>query len=39
MMALREAEDKYNYSMKILRGGSSMNVEIKVPKKLKKADL
>jgi len=37
--ALRDAEDKYNYTLKILRGGSSMNIEIKVPKKLQKADL
>lgn len=36
--AMRDARDKNNYMIRLLRGGSPMTVEVKIPKKLKKAE-
>jgi serine protease Do len=36
--AMRDARDKNNYMIRLLRGGSPMTLEVKIPKKLKKAD-
>ncbi|HUS00288.1 MAG TPA: PDZ domain-containing protein, partial [Chitinophagaceae bacterium] len=36
---LAEVKDKISYSIKAKRNGSDMNFEIKIPKKLNKADL
>jgi serine protease Do len=36
--AMRDARDKNNYMIRLLRGGSPMNLEVKIPKKLKKAE-
>lgn len=36
---LREAEDKSSYDVRLIRNGTEMNIEIKIPKKLKTADL
>lgn len=35
--AMRDARDKNNYSIKVLRAGSPITLEVKIPKKLKKA--
>jgi S1-C subfamily serine protease len=37
--ALQAAREKASYPIVLNRGGSVVNVDIKVPKKLKKADL
>jgi serine protease Do len=36
---LRENRDKYTYNFKILRGGKTQTLEVKMPRKLKTADL
>jgi serine protease Do len=36
---IKEVNDKTSYPVKLLRNGSAMNLEVKVPKKLKKTDL
>jgi serine protease Do len=36
---LRENKDKYTYNFKIQRGGKIQNLEVKMPRKLKTADL
>lgn len=36
--AMRDARDKNNYMIRLLRGGSPMTLEVKIPKKLKKAE-
>lgn len=37
--ALREKNEKNIWSLKVIRGGSLVNIEVKIPKKLNKADL
>jgi serine protease Do len=36
--AMQGAREKNNYNIRLLRGGSPMTVEVKIPKKLKKAE-
>ncbi len=36
---IKEVNDKTSYPVKLLRNGSAMNLEVKVPKNLKKTDL
>lgn len=36
--AMRDAREKNNYMIRLIRGGTPMNVEVKIPKKLKKAE-
>lgn len=37
--ALREKNEKHTWNIKVLRGGNPVNIEVKIPKNLKKADL
>ena len=37
--ALREKNEKNVWNLKVLRGGNPLNIEVKIPKKLNKADL
>jgi hypothetical protein len=37
--AMRESRSKTSYTVRVLRNGSPVNIEVKVPKNLKKADL
>ena len=39
MKALKDNKEKYNFMFKVQRGGKTQNIEVKFPKKLKKADL
>ena len=39
MRLIREDREKYNYNFKVQRGGKMQTIEVKFPKKLKKADL
>lgn len=36
---IKESKDKGSVNMKVLRGGKTQNIEVKIPKKLKTADL
>ena len=36
---IKESKDKGSVNMKVLRGGKTHNIEVKIPKKLKTADL
>jgi serine protease Do len=36
--AMRDARDKNNYMIRLMRGGSPITLEVKIPKKLKKAE-
>ena len=36
---LQQTEDKSSYNVKLLRNGNEINIEVKIPKKLKTADL
>ena len=36
--AMRDAREKNNYLIRLKRGGTPMSVEVKIPKKLKKAE-
>lgn len=39
MRIIRADKDKYNFTFKVQRAGKTENIEVKFPKKLKKADL
>lgn len=37
--AMRESRDKSSYTVRVLRNGSPINIDVKIPKNLKKTDL
>jgi hypothetical protein len=39
LKATRAAKDKTSYKFKVKRGGSTQTIEVKIPRKLKTADL
>jgi len=39
MRAVRPKADKFTYNFKVKRGGATQNIEVKIPRKLKTADL